>query len=245
MTRPRICAIIQSRMTSSRLPGKAMLSLAGKPALERMIERVQRAKTLDDIIVATTLNAADDVIASLTERLGVRCFRGSEHDLLGRVLGAARAANADALVRLTGDCVAIDPAIIDLAVDSYREGDADYVSTHLELTYPFGMDVEVLATELLGRVENLVDEPKDREHVTLYIYTTPGFCRMKNLAAPPELSAPRHHLALDTAEDYEILRQIFDALYPTDPKFGLGDILALLRDRADLVPRTPDVAAAE
>ncbi len=245
MTHPRICAIIQSRMASSRLPGKAMASLGGKPALEHVIQRVRRAKTLDDVIVATTLDAADDVIASLSERLGVRCFRGSKHDVLGSVLGAGRAVNADALVRLTADCVAIDPAIIDLAVDSYREGDADYVSTHLELTYPIGMSAEVLATELLGRVDKLTDDPKDREHVTLYIYTTPGFCRMKNLAAPPELSAPQHHLALDTAADYELLRQIFDALYPTNPEFDLGDILALIRDRADLVPRTADIAVAQ
>ncbi len=232
-------------MTSSRLPGKALVSIAGKPALEHMIERVRRAKLLDDIVVATSVEATDDAIESLAERLGVVCFRGSKHDLMGRVVAAAHAAEAKILVRLTADCVAIDPAIIDLAVESYRQGDADYVSTHLELSYPFGMDVEVLATALLERVDGLTDDPKDREHVTWYIYNTPGFCRMKNLAAPPELSAPQYHLALDTAEDYEVLRAVFEALYPTDPEFGLGDILVLLRDRADLVPRTPDVAAAQ
>ncbi|OAI39080.1 spore coat biosynthesis protein F [Actinobacteria bacterium SCGC AG-212-D09] len=220
-------------MTSTRLPGKVLEPAAGRPLLEHMIERLRRCAALDGIVVATTTNPSDDPIETLARRLGVGCFRGSEDDVLGRVLGAARAHGAELIVELTGDCPLIDPAIVIEAVARYGDGAVDYCSNTLERTFPRGMDVEVFPVAVLAEVDRLTDDPIDREHVSLYIYEHPERFRLRSVRADPPRGADVR-LTVDTPEDLELVRAVFDALYPLDPAFGLTDMLDLLDARPEL-----------
>lgn len=237
----RTCAIIQARMNSSRLPGKILLEAVGKPMLELMIERVQRVPSLDGIIVATTENASDDPVVALTERLGVGAYRGSEEDVLGRVLEAARAHNVDVIVDLTGDCPLIDPGIMEDCVQVYQVGDADFVSNAITHSFPLGVDVNIFATEILADVVRRTDDPLYREHVSLFIHRNPEIYSLKGVAAPAEFTRPEIELTLDEADDYRLIGEIFDSLYPENPAFGLRDVLDLLDRRPDLRTINRDV----
>lgn len=221
-------ATIEARMSSTRLPGKVLLPAAGKSLLEHLIERLRRAKGLDQIVVATTDNDIDGPIVQLARRLKVGCFRGSEDDVLSRVLGAAQALRADVIVEITGDCPLIDPAIVEFCIKRYFEAGVDYVSNVLEPSYPIGMNTQVFATDTLKEVDRLTHDPSDREHVSLYIYSHPAKYKLLNLSAPPQHTRPKVRLTLDTAEDYRVIKAIFEALYPLKRGFGLNDILAFL-----------------
>jgi spore coat polysaccharide biosynthesis protein SpsF len=229
----RTVCTIEARMTSTRLPGKVLARAAGRPLLQHMIERLARCPALDAIVVATTTNPADDPIEALAGELGAGCFRGSEEDVLGRVLGAARADGADLIVETTGDCPLIDPAIVGEVIAAFREGEVDYCSNTLEPTYPRGMDVQVFPTGVLAEVDRLTDDPADREHVSLYIYEHPQRYRLLGVRAEPPRDADLR-LTVDTPEDLALVRAVFDELYPVDPAFGLSDILDLLDARPEL-----------
>ena len=211
-----------------------MLPMLGRPMLERMIERVRMSRLLDDVVVATTVNATDDTIAGLAHSLGVACHRGSEDDVLQRVLDAAHANNADVVVELTGDCPLIDPAVIDQCIADYLLGGADYVANVLTRSYPIGMDTQVFATSILDDVASRTTDPVDREHVSLYIYRHPELYRLRNVTAPPTLAAPDLALTLDTPDDLTLISAVFEALYPEAPQFSVGEILDFLRHRPDL-----------
>jgi spore coat polysaccharide biosynthesis protein SpsF len=229
----RTVCTIEARMTSSRLPGKVLLEAAGKPLLEHMIERLRQVRGLDAIVIATTEEASSDPIAELADRLDVGCFRGSEEDVLARVLGAAQADGAELIVEATGDCPLIDPRVIERVLDRFLEGDVDYCSNTVERTYPRGMDVQVFPTAVLAEVAGLTDDPADREHVSLYIYEHPDRFRLRSVVSErPETADVR--LTVDTPEDYALIREIFEVLYPRDPEFGLDAILALLDQRPEL-----------
>ncbi|MEK9753123.1 MAG: glycosyltransferase family protein [Rhodospirillaceae bacterium] len=227
-TKPRIVATIEARMTSSRLPGKVLMDGAGKPMLAHMIERLQRVPSLDGVVVATTVNATDDPVVDLAAGLGVGYFRGSEDDVLLRVLGAAQAHDIDVIVETTGDCPLIDPELVETCIQGYLAAGVDYVSNVLERTYPVGMDTQVFATKVLADVARRTDDPVDHEHVSLFIYRHPEIYSLKNMPGSPELTRPELGLTLDTPEDYQLLRAVFEALYPTNPGFSLVDILRLL-----------------
>jgi len=229
----RTVCTIEARMTSSRLPGKVLLPAAGKPLLEHMIERLRRVEQLDEIVIATTQDPSSDPLQALAERLGVGCFRGSEDDVLARVLGAARAADAELIVETTGDCPLIDPATVALVIERFHESGVDYAANNLERTYPRGMDTQAFPTAVLAEVDTLTDDPHDREHVSLYIYEHPERYTLLSVRSDrPETGALR--LTVDTEEDYELVRTIFEELYPANPAFGLDDILALLAARPEL-----------
>lgn len=230
----KIIATIEARMTSSRLPGKVLLPARGKPMLARMVERLKMVPSLDGIVVATTVNATDDPIEALANELGIGCWRGSEDDVLKRVLDAARAFEADVIVELTGDCPLIDPAIVEQCVQAYTAAGVDYLSNILERTYPIGMDTQVFATRILDDVARRTDDPTDHEHVSLYIYRHPELYSLKNIAAPEGLHDPELRLTLDTSQDYELIDAVFAALLPKGPGFTLADILALLKAHPDL-----------
>jgi spore coat polysaccharide biosynthesis protein SpsF len=236
----RVVCTIEARMTSSRLPGKVLMPAAGRPLLEHMIERLRRARTLDGIVIATTEDPSSDPIAELAERLGVDCHRGSEDDVLARVLDAARACDAELIVETTGDCPLIDPALVDQVVEAFREGGADYCSNNLERTFPRGMDVQVFPTAVLAEVATLTDDPADREHVSLYIYEHPERYRIRTVrSGRPGLGDLR--LTVDTPEDLALVRAIFDELHPRDPAFGLDAVLDLLAERPDLAALNREV----
>jgi len=228
-------AIVEARMTSTRLPGKIILPILGKPMLELLIERLKRAKLLDQIVVATTRNASDDVVEKLTEHLGVGCFRGSEDDVLDRVLCAAHANEADVIVEITGDCPLIDPAVLDLVIQTYYKKSVDYVSNSLKRTYPIGLDNKVFSTAVLDKVARYTHDPVDHEHVSLYIYEHPEIFSLFNVESDLPEKYWGIRLTVDTQEDFRLIVAIYELLYPQNPAFGLWDIMNLLEERKDLL----------
>lgn len=225
--------IVQSRMTSTRLPGKVLLPLAGEPMLVRLLERLRRVQRADGIVIATTTNASDDPIAALCAQQGVPCHRGSELDVLSRYADAARLHAADVVVRITSDCPLIDPALIDQLIAVYEEGDSDYVSNMLPPTWPYGMAVEVFSATALAQAHAEATQDAEREHVTPFIYWHPQRYRLRNVASPVALS--HHRWTVDTPEDYELVRRLFDHLLPTNPHFTQADVLALLDAHPDWI----------
>ncbi len=225
---------IEARMRSSRLPGKVLKPIMGKPMLGLMIERLKQARSVDDIIIATTVNPADEPIVNLAKEMGIGYFRGSEEDVLARVLGAARAYQADVIVETTGDCPLIDPGILDKVVSDYRIGGADFVSNNLEYTTPRGTDVRVFSTDALAEVDRVSQDPADREHVSLHFWEHPEKYRLRNVRTefPPEVADLR--LTVDTPEDFELIRQVFENLHPENPAFTLADILELFQRKPEL-----------
>lgn len=235
MPQQKIVATIEARMGSTRLPGKVLLPALGKPMLEHMVDRVRRSVHVQEIVIALPHGAENDPIADLATQMAVYHYRGSEHDVLQRVVGAARSREADLIVQLTGDCPVVDPAVVDTCVERYLEGCWDYVANELVRTYPIGFDIAVVATDVLA---STCDEPDltdaDREHVTTYIVDRPDRFRQFNLAAPPFENRPDLQVTLDTPEDYRVLRSVFETLMPRTPHFTTKDVIGLLNERPDL-----------
>jgi spore coat polysaccharide biosynthesis protein SpsF len=231
----RTIATIEARMNSSRLPGKVMLPILGKPALQLLVERLRRAKSLDGIVIATTTHPADAVIERLAAKLGVGCFRGGEEDVLERVLLSAQSAQADVIVEITGDCPMLDPEMVDAVVESHRTGKYDYVSNVIGRPLPLGLSVQAFATAVLAEVAQLTQDPADREHVSLYIYEHPERYRLHTVIME---EAEKHNdirVTLDTAEDYALIEALFEALLPTNPTFTFRDVVELCRRRPELL----------
>lgn len=231
----KIAATIEARMTSTRLPGKVLKPILGRPVLELLIERLQRVKYLDEIVVATTINDTDQPIIDLCNRLNVKYFRGSEEDVLKRVLDAAKSVSADLIVEITGDCPLLDPHIVEECIKTFLDGNYDYVSNAIERSYPDGLDVQVFPVSVLEEVDSLTKDPVDHEHVSLYIYRHPERYRLLNLKAKGDLFWPELGITLDTQEDYELIKDIFEELYPKDPRFSASDIVKLLHDKPELL----------
>lgn len=226
-------AIVQARMTSTRLPGKVLLPILGKPMLILQLERMRRAKALDDMVIATTVNAADDPIAHLADQEGVACFRGSEQDVLSRYAGAAQAFGGETIVRITSDCPLMEPDLIDQAVGAFvqSDGQLDYVSNMLQPSFPYGLAVEVFSRQVLDQAHREATLSAEREHVTPYIYWRPEQFRMKSINHLPDLSY--HRWTVDTPEDFELVSKIFSALYSGNPQFNMQQVLQLLENHPD------------
>jgi len=229
-----VIATIEARMSASRLPGKVMLPLAGVPLLQRLIERVRRSRRVDEVVVASTVSPPDAVIADLCGRIGCRVHRGPVEDITSRLLEAA--AGADIIVQITGDCPLIDPAHIDETVDLLRRERADYASNNLgEISFPLGFDVRCFTGEALRRSSALSDDMTDRVHGSYFIYRRPDLFRLAGWRAPEHLRWPELRLTVDEPADYEVVRRIFDELYPANPQFAAGDIVKLMRVKPDWV----------
>lgn len=224
----KVVASIEARMGSSRLPGKVMMEIIGKPMLELMIERVKGARFVDEIVVATSVNPKDDMIEELACRLGIKCFRGSENDVLDRVVKAAERNSAEHIVELWGDTPLIDPAIIDAAVQYYFENDFDCVGTFLDKTFPWGMSLLVFPAKVLKEVSLIAHDPVDREHVSIYIYEHPDKYKIGHLPCPPELNRPEIRLTVDELADFELVKTIFEKLSLYKPLFSAQDIIRFL-----------------
>lgn len=227
--------IVQARMTSTRLPGKVLKEVLGKPLLEYQIERLRRVGLADEIVIATTTNDTDLPIVELCKRLGVPVMRGSEHDVLARYYAAAKLHLADVIVRVTSDCPVIDPAEIDALIRFYLDNRTvyDYISTGLVRTYPRGMDAEVFPFRVLEEAYlEAVGEP-EREHVTPFIYLRPERYKLANYSCQENFA--HHRWTVDTAEDFELVRKIIETLYPANTHFDLMDIVDLLKIHPDWV----------
>jgi spore coat polysaccharide biosynthesis protein SpsF len=189
----KIIATIEARMTSSRLPGKVLLPAAGKPMLQHLVSRLRKISALDKIVIATTVNKTDDILEEFAKKESIGFFRGSEEDVMSRVLGAAKAYAADIIVEITADCPIIDPVVVDLTLQLFLNNPCDYASNVIVRSYPIGMDTQVYRTEILEKSLGMTKHPLDREHVTRHIRQNPQLFRQLHLFSPfteywPELA---------------------------------------------------------
>ena len=224
--RPGTLGILQARVSSKRLPGKVLLPILGRPMLALHLERVQRARTLTQLVVATSVDASDDPIEELCSGEGVACFRGSLDDVLDRYHSAVTRYAPEHVVRLTGDCPLADPEIIDAVVLFHRTGGFDYTSSDLDPTFPDGLDVEVVRASVLDAAWREARLRSEREHVTLWVYSRPDRFRMGSFREHEDLSWMRW--TVDEPEDYAFVSRVFERLYAKNPGFGMADVLALL-----------------
>lgn len=214
----RTVAVIQARMGSTRLPGKVMLPLDGEHVLTHDVRRTDAAETVDEVVVATSTETADDIVGRYASRAGATVFRGSESNVLDRMFRAATQADADAVVRITADCPLIDPDVIDEVVGRLAETDADYATNILERTFPRGLDVEAFTFESFERVHEASSESHHREHVTPYYREREDLFTHASVTSNDVFDSPRMQdrtdlrLTLDEADDYELLRRIYEGV---------------------------------
>lgn len=231
----KIIATIEARMTSSRLPGKVLLPAAGKPMLHHLVNRLGAVPSLDGIVLATTSNTIDDILEDFACKEGIGCFRGSEDDVMGRVIGAGESAKADIIVEITGDCPIIDPQIVEQTIRMFKAHEADYVSNAHIRSYPDGMDTQVFRLETLCRSAQMTSDALDHEHVTLHIRNHPEIFLHVHLVAPSELSWPELGLTLDEPADYTLLKKIIEHFGAENPLFSCLDVIRLLRANPEWV----------
>ena len=229
---PRVIAIIQARMGSTRLPGKVLKDLEGDTVLARVLARVKRAATISEVLVATSDAAGDDVIVTECKRLGTKVFRGNENDVLDRYYRAAQFSRAETVVRITADCPLIDPQITDKTVNEFLKNRPDYASNTLIRTYPRGLDTEVCTIHALESAWRDASEPYQRTHVMPFLYQHPD--RFKLLAVQGEKNCSDLRWTLDTAEDLEFLLAVYSRFGGRDD-FGWQDVLAVLEREPDLL----------
>jgi spore coat polysaccharide biosynthesis protein SpsF len=227
-------------MSSSRLPGKVMMEVHGRSMLDLMISRVRMVPEIGKIVIATTINKSDDVIVAEAVKLGVGFFRGSEVDVLSRVLGAIVENEFEEFVALTGDCPLIDPEIISNTIKQFNKADLDYISNALVRSYPDGMDTQVLTRKALERSSKLTNDPVEREHVTLHICRNPEIFNVQNLLAPNELFWPKLGLTLDQIEDWDLISHILEYYWPR-LDFSCKEIIEYLKKNPALISMNASV----
>lgn len=228
-------AIIQARTTSTRLPNKILKDLpygCGTTVLQQVIKRLKRSNAVNEIIIATTSDDADDSVVSIAGTERVSCFRGSRENVLERFYLSAKEHNLDVIARITSDCPCIDPGIVDSAINKHIETQADYTSNIQTRTFPHGLDIEVISFSAIEKAYKKATEDFEREHVTPYIHrTAPDSFNISAINAPEELYAPNIRITLDTEEDYILLCAVFDHLYGEDNYFGLKKIVKLFQKK--------------
>lgn len=232
MEPPVILAILQARLSSTRLPGKVLLPLAGAPMILRQVERVRRSHRLDALVVATSDEAGDDRLAGVLSQAGVDVHRGPLDDVLARFIGALEARPAAHVVRLTGDCPLTDPDVIDATIAHHLAAGADYTNNRYDPHgWPKGQDVEVVRTSSLRQAAT---QPTalGREHVTWDVRNRPDLYRLARLDPPVDEGEVRW--TVDTADDYAFVEAVFDGLYPANPTFSSDDVRDFVRQRPDL-----------
>jgi len=237
----KIAATIEARMTSSRLPGKPMMEVCGRPILGHLVERLKVVESIDVIVLATTTNHTDEIMAAYASSIGIEVFRGDENDVMGRVINAGKSVNADVIVEITGDCPIIDPQIVEQAIRLYRGNTYDYVGNQHVRSYPDGMDVQVFALETLIKSELMTSKPLDREHVTLHIRNNPQLFSHLNLVAPPEQHWPDLGLTLDEQSDFDLLKVIIENFHDKNPLFSCLDVVRFLRTNQHLLDINSEV----
>jgi spore coat polysaccharide biosynthesis protein SpsF len=225
--------VVQARMTSTRLPGKVLKHILGRPMLSFQIERLRQVQDVDTIVVATTTNRTDDPIVDFCAAEKVACTRGSEADVLSRYYEAAVRFQAQTIVRVTSDCPLLDPEVVNqvLSVFAATPASYDYVSNMIQPTFPLGMATEVMSFTTLSDVFERARAAAEREHVTPYIYWHPERYRIGSVTMSPNLS--HHRWTVDTTEDFDLVSRIVQALYPAKRDFRMADVLSVLQAHPD------------
>lgn len=229
-----ILAILQARMTSSRLPGKVLMPLAGAPLIVRQIERVSRARRIDRLVVATSVETSDDALEKAVRREGIEVFRGSLNDVQARFIGALDACGpADHVVRLTADCPLTDPVVIDATIDTVLAAGADYGSnTPPHRTFPKGLDIEVMKADVLRRAAAEASTPEEHEHVTWALHRNPD--RWTQAFYSQDADEGEVRWTVDRPDDYAFVAAVYEALYPANRAFSSHDVRDFVRTRPDL-----------
>lgn len=231
----RIVATIEARMTSTRLPGKVLLPAMGRPMLNHLVTRLRSVPSVNEIVLATTTNATDDALACFADVEHISVCRGSETDVMQRVIDAAESLNADIIVEITGDCPIIDPDIVEQTIRMFKFHKAEYVSNCHIRSYPDGMDSQVFRLETLKRSASMTHDPLDREHVSLHMRNNPALFPQIHLVAPPSMHWPELGLTLDEHDDYELLKKIIEYFGSENPLFSCLDVIRLLRQKPEWV----------
>lgn len=224
-------------MGSSRLPGKALMDICGKTALHRLLERLRACQSLDEIVVATSSHSTDDALEVWCDEHQVKCFRGSEEDVLNRVVQAHQWMETDVIVEITGDCPLTDPEVVDLGVETFLSHDADVVSNcGMKLTWPMGQYVQVFSYSALEEVDRTIIDDAVHEHVSLHFYENPDQYQIINLLAPRRWRHPEWRFQLDYEEDLQFQNEIYRRLEPRHGCcFGVEEVVALLKREPQLI----------
>jgi len=224
----KVIATIEARMGSSRLPGKVMLPLAGEPMIIRLVERVRRSKMVNEVVVATTKQASDQIIIDTCNRYQVKVFAGSEIDITQRLLDAAGSEDADFVVQLTGDNPLIDSGLIDDAVQELIESKSDYVTNYSNNNLTIGFNVRCFTYTALEKASKLSNEPSDRIHGSYYIHRSPELFSISSVKVGVELQRDDIRLTVDETSDFEIVRMVFETLYPLKKDFTAKDVVEMI-----------------
>jgi spore coat polysaccharide biosynthesis protein SpsF (cytidylyltransferase family) len=232
VTSPKVLAILQARVSSSRLPGKVLLPILGQPMIKLQLERLLRCQKINHLVVATSNKSSDDPLAELCRGMGLPVYRGDLEDVLARFAAAALPYEPDIVVRLTGDCPLADPVLIDDVIECFLASSFDYLSNCAPATYPDGLDVEVFSYQALREAATKAYLPSHREHVTPFIRKQPERFSVGNYAADCDRSHMRW--TVDEPEDFEFVKQVYENLYPQKPNFWSKDIFDLLEAKPEL-----------
>jgi spore coat polysaccharide biosynthesis protein SpsF len=239
---PAIVCIIQARMGSSRLPGKVLKEICGRPMLDWVVKRAALSQMVTSIVVATTINSADDSIVEFCNKSKITCFRGNEFDVLDRYYQAAKTNNADIVVRLTADCPLIDPLLIDEPIKRLMAADADFTANRLpppyQRTYPIGLDVEVVTFAALEKAWQQAKKPYEREHVMPFLYDPQNTFKIILLEAEQNYGSQRW--TVDTPEDLEFIRQV-TAILGCRLEFSWQDVLKTIEAYPELAEINADI----
>ncbi len=237
MTSGLVVTVVQARCGSTRLPRKVLLPLGDATILEKMVERVARARRHGTLVVAATTAPEDDEIEVVCARARLPCYRGHPEDLLDRHYQVARALGAAYVVKIPSDCPLIDPVVIDRVIGAYLNAPdgCDYLSNLHPQSYPDGNDVEICSFAALESAWRLATRGFEREHTTPFLWERPNLFRIGNVTWETGLDLSKsHRVVLDYVEDYEVIRRVFDALSPTNPWFGVADVVRYLDDHPDV-----------
>ena len=230
----RTAIILQARLGSSRLPEKVIKPILNRPMIELQLERLLRVKEAQEVILATTNNPKDDILCDIANSLNINFFRGSEHDVLDRFYGAANAYKVNHVVRCNADCPLIDPLVVDTVIRHYKVNypKFDYVSNILKPSYPIGMHTEIFSFGTLSDANSNSIDPLEREHVTPYIYRRPNLYSIYNVCDVRDRSGYR--LTVDYEIDFEVIKKIYESLYPSNSMFGMNEIIDYLDNHPEI-----------
>lgn len=232
----KVAAIIEARMSSSRLPGKVLKKIGKKECLLHTIHRLKRVKKISDIIVATTVNSSDDVLVNLCKKNNISFFRGSEENVYERVLDAAIKFKVDIILEITGDSIFIDSDIIQESLDIYLNGDYDFVANCVKKPmYIPGFDARVFSTSTLASIKNKIYDQEDLEHVSSFFWKNSNLFKIFHVKPPADLSSDSIFLGLDTLEDLKLLKIIYKNLGHDDNYFDAYQIVDFLKKNFNLI----------
>jgi len=230
----RIVAIVEARMTSSRLPGKHLMEVLGKPILSYLLDRLKAVESIDSIVIATTRNSTDDVLVEFSKQNKVEIYRGDEDDVMGRVLDAAKHFRADVICEVTGDCPIIDPQLVEQVIQTYLYNNIAYVNNGRQ-GLPDGMGSQVFSTSTLSQSASQTKKLLDREHVTLHIRNNPKLFPPIYIGTMPSMNRPKLSVTLDEKDDFDLIKKIIEYFGEDKPLFGCLDVINLLESRLDWV----------